>query len=162
MSFGSQGPFLQNYSEKRRELLDQAPFQTKSSAWEHTSTQVMTTADENTINLSIKLTDTPTTGVTFQYTSILGLSTTDSIGMMNSPEQSASDHHDLTHLWLVLILTVALLTNVLVVIAIRQDRQLHMLTYYFFVSLAILHMLMAVIAMPPAILIALAGKYIGM
>lgn len=61
-------------------------------------------------------------------------------------------------LWLLSILIFAVFSNFMVISVIRLDRMLHHLTYYFFISLAVLHILMAIIAMPPAILVALAGK----
>ena len=64
-------------------------------------------------------------------------------------------------LGLLTILVVAVLTNLLVCLAVKLDRRLHHMTYYFLTSLALLHVLMAAVVMPPAILIVLSGLYIN-
>ncbi len=59
---------------------------------------------------------------------------------------------------LLAILILAVMGNITVCMVVKLDRQLHSMTYYFFVSMAVVHLLMVAVVMPPAILVILAGK----
>ena len=67
--------------------------------------------------------------------------------------------HNMAPLGLLTILILAVIGNIIVCLVVRIDRHLHHMTYYFFVSLAVVHLLMVAVVMPPAILIILAGKF---
>ena len=59
-------------------------------------------------------------------------------------------------LLVIVVLTIA--GNVLVCLAVKMDRRLQHMTYYFLVSMAILHISMATILMPPAIMVLFEGE----
>ena len=62
-------------------------------------------------------------------------------------------------LGLLAIIVLVILGNWLVCAAVKLEKRLHRMTFYFFVSMAVAHVLMAGSAMPPAVLVVLAGKY---
>ena len=75
------------------------------------------------------------------------------------PDDATHPHdHNMAPLGLLTILVLAVIGNITVCLVVRIDRHLHHMTYYFFVSLAVVHLLMVAVVMPPAILIILAGK----
>ena len=76
------------------------------------------------------------------------------------PTDSATlpNDHNMAPLGLLTILVLAVIGNITVCLVVRIDRHLHHMTYYFFVSLAVVHLLMVAVVMPPAILIILAGE----
>ena len=76
------------------------------------------------------------------------------------PTDSATLPHDhnMAPLGLLTILILAVIGNITVCLVVKMDRHLHHMTYYFFVSLAVVHLLMVAVVMPPAILIILNGE----
>ena len=69
------------------------------------------------------------------------------------------ESHNMAPLGLLVIIIVTLTGNAILCLAVKMDRRLHHMTYYFLVSMATLHGLMSVIVMPPAILVVLTGEY---
>ncbi len=81
------------------------------------------------------------------------------VGSSSTTAGPLAQHHDMAPLGLLTILILAVIGNITVCLVVRIERHLHHMTYYFFVSLAVVHLLMVAIVMPPAILVILAGKY---
>ena len=80
--------------------------------------------------------------------------------ILPAPDDTTLPHdHNMAPLGLLTILILAVIGNIIVCLVVRIDRHLHHMTYYFFVSLAVVHLLMVAVVMPPAILIILAGKF---
>ena len=71
---------------------------------------------------------------------------------------AGSQERDLTPLGLITVIVVTVVTNLSVCIVVKVDRRLHHMTFYFFVSLAMVHLLMAATVMPLAVIVVLAGK----
>ena len=65
---------------------------------------------------------------------------------------------DLSPLGFLAIIIVTVLSNSVMCLAIRLDKRLHHMTYYFFQSMGCMHLLMAGLIMPPAILVSLQGQ----
>ena len=81
-------------------------------------------------------------------------------GPMAPGELMRGEHsEDLAPLGLLAIILVVAVGNVLVCTAVKLEKRLHRMTFYFFVSMAVAHILMAGTAMPPAVLVVLAGKF---
>ncbi|CAH1787291.1 unnamed protein product, partial [Owenia fusiformis] len=60
---------------------------------------------------------------------------------------------------LFLFILIAIISNVLFVVSVAVKKDLHHLTYYFLVSMAIMHMVMSVVVMVPNTLTEIAGHY---
>ena len=73
---------------------------------------------------------------------------------------SQGDGPDLSLLGLLVILIITVVANLVVITVVKLDKRLHHMTYYFFVSMAVVHLLMAGLVMPPGILVSLAGRYL--
>ena len=80
------------------------------------------------------------------------------LGRNDDKDDDLDDSRDLVPLLLIAIITLAIVGNLIVCVVVRIDRRLHQMTYYFFVSMATLHVVMATIVMPPAIMIIITGK----
>ena len=86
----------------------------------------------------------------------------DTTTLLSVPDDATLPHdHNMAPLGLLTILILAVIGNITVCLVVRIDRHLHHMTYYFFVSLAVVHLLMVAVVMPPAILIILAGTSIS-
>lgn len=69
----------------------------------------------------------------------------------------AIPRRDLTPLGLITIIILSVITNLTVCVIVKLDRRLHHMTFYFFVSLAVVHLLMSSVAMPLALFVVIAG-----
>ena len=67
-------------------------------------------------------------------------------------------HVDNTHLGLLSVVLVAVVTNTLVVLAVKVHTLLHLLTYYFLASMSLVHIVMSFSVMLLTLIINL-GKY---
>ena len=106
---------------------------------------------------------TTTMSTTHLVTRLLPTTTTTEPELIVPPESGVTptpplDEKDLSPLGLLTILIVTVLGNLAVCLVVKLDRRLHHMTYYFFVSMAVVHLLMAALVMPPAVLVMLAGK----
>ena len=96
-----------------------------------------------------------TLNLNMQWSSEMGTTTLHPV----TESATSSQDHNMAPLGLLTILILAVIGNITVCLVVRIDQNLHNMTYYFFVSLAVVHLLMVAVVMPPAILIILAGKY---
>lgn len=62
-------------------------------------------------------------------------------------------------LGLVALLVLTFLGNALVCLAVKLERRLHTMTYYFCMSLAVVHLIMLATVMTPALLLLVRGRY---
>ncbi len=82
-------------------------------------------------------------------------------GMHNflSPHgNNSSSTQSLAPLGLLVIIFLSLSGNAFLLLAVRLDRRLRHMTYYFLVSLASVHILMTAVVMPPAVLVIVTGN----
>lgn len=64
---------------------------------------------------------------------------------------------ELAPLALILIIMFVLFGNILLILAVKLEKRLHRMTFYFFVSMSTAHIVMATTAMPPAVLVVFTG-----
>lgn len=72
---------------------------------------------------------------------------------------SDQDSHNMAPLGLLAVVIITVIGNTVMCLAVKMDRHLHHMTYYFLVSMGVLHMVMSAVVMPPAILIILTGEF---
>ena len=132
-----------------------------------TSLAPMTNINQSSLPSSLVPTtrSLPSTTVTSLLT---GMNDNDTIRTMTIPFFSSenpmlapttSNTNNWGPLGLVSIPIMTLLTNIFLLVAIKVDRSLHQMTYYFVSSMAIMHCFLAMTIMPPTIMENLGGKF---
>ena len=76
------------------------------------------------------------------------------LGQTNDPGSSSN----LGHLWLIILIIFTITGSMFVCLAVRLDKRLHQKTFYFFVSLSILHIIIGITVMPLACLVVIEGN----
>ena len=81
------------------------------------------------------------------------------IGLPPGSLMRGESSEELAPLGLLVIIILVVLGNFLVMLSVKLEKRLHHMSFYFFVSMATVHIIMAATAMPPAVWMVLAGMY---